>query len=195
MELSCGCHEDVIWEPHTACIQEMQPHTMQTPAIRRDPLSGSASPCRADGAGYTSRLRDADWRVEVEPAGGGDRPARTQVLYRWGIPAGESAAGLMFMPLDGNPRNGVLGLFLTGKSEAHDAIEIVERQGFWMVMPDRTRARLLASSVPEGSHAGIVHRSSIAGTPDRRFVFFNTMRDGGTVALVERRQDGGAAPC
>ena len=94
----------------------------------------------------------------------------------------------MFQPLDGNPRHGVLALFVD-EGELHGAIEIVERQGRWLVMPDSLRARTLAvaAMVQNGPRL----RSSIAGTPDRRFIFFNSAAEGGASTLVERRRDGG----
>lgn len=171
----------------------MQPYTMQALPLRRDLDPGNAGSGSLTGLGYVGRLRDADWLHELPPLGGGDQPGRTQVLHRWNIPAGASAAGLAFLPLDGNPRHGVLSLFLAGRSELHDAIEILERQGCWLVMPDSARARTLATSFPDRRRAVLMPRSSIAGTPDRRFVFFNALLEGGTVTLVGRRPDGGVA--
>lgn len=171
----------------------MQPSTMQALPLRRDLETGKAGPGPLAGLEYAGRLRDADWRQDLPPLGGGDRPGRTQVLHRWSLPAGAAAAGLAFLPLDGNPRHGVLALFLAQGSALHDAIEILERQGRWLVMPDSARARMLATSFPDRRSAVRMPRSGIAGTPDRRYAFFNTLRDGGTVTLVERRQGGGAA--
>jgi len=114
-------------------------------------------------------------------------------LYRWTLSVGESAGGLVFEPLDGNPRHGVLALYLASRFELHGAIEILERQGRWLVMPDRARARMLAVNVPARRGAVLTPRSRMAGTPDRRFVFFNALLDGGTVTLVERRPEGGIA--
>lgn len=170
----------------------MQPYTMQALPLRRDVEPGKAGAGSLTGLGYVSRLRDADWRHELPPLDGSDQPGRTQVLYRWSIPAGASATGLAFLPLDGNPRHGVLALFLAKGSELHDAIEILERQGRWLVMPDSARARMLATSFPDRRSAVLAPRSGIAGTPDRRFAFFNTLLEGATVTLVERRQGGGA---
>lgn len=162
--------------------------------LRPDPAPGNAGSGALSGLGYLGRLRDADWLHALPPLGGGDQPGRTQVLHRWNIPAGESAAGLAFLPLDGNPRHGVLALFVASRSELHDAIEILERQGRWLVMPDGARARMLATSFPDRRRAVLTPRANVAGTPDRRFVFFNDQRGGGTVTLVERRQDGGVVP-
>jgi hypothetical protein len=134
------------------------------------------------GLGDGGRLRDADWAA---PGTGAPSP-RTQVLHRWSLPIGGCSTGLVFQPLDGNPRHGVLALYINGRSEAHGTIEILERQGRWLVMPERAGASLPV----RGSEA----RSNIAGTPDRRFIFFNTLRDGSVVTLVERRSDGGMPP-
>nr|WP_298420336.1 hypothetical protein [Hylemonella sp.] len=117
---------------------------------------------------------------------------RTQVLHHWLLGPEQRAAGLLFQPLDGNPRHGVLALFVDD-GELHGAIEIVERQGRWLVMPDDLRARSLAVAVMAQAGPRGFLRSSIAGTPDRRFIFFNTLRDGATATLVERRRDGGVA--
>jgi hypothetical protein len=135
----------------------------------------------------SGRLRDADW-LPAEAAEDTTAAQRTQLLHRWGLASEQHATGLMFQPLDGNPRHGVLALFVD-EGELHGAIEIVERQGRWVVMPDSVRARTLAvaAMVQNGSRM----RSSIAGTPDRRFIFFNSAREGGTSTLVERRRDGG----
>jgi hypothetical protein len=145
------------------------------------------------GAGYIGRLRDADWTPRFALRDTAAQAARTEVLYRWNLPLHESAGALIFQPLDGNPRHGVLALHLTGRFEAHGAIEILERQGRWLVMPNTARAAMLAASFPLPRSAVLTPRSSIAGTPDRRFVFFNTVLEGGAVTLVERRRDGDLA--
>jgi len=167
---------------------------------RQPPKPGDAGLGPYSGMGDAGRLRDADWAAQHQLRGGGEQPARTQLLHRWNIPAGESAGALLFQPLDGNPRHGVLALYLSGGFELHGAIEILERQGGWLVMPDSVRARMLAASSSaidrrtiDRRSAVLMPRSRIAGTPDRRFVFFNTLLGGGTVTLVERRQDGGVA--
>jgi hypothetical protein len=86
----------------------------------------------------------------------------------------------------------VLALFVD-EGELYGAIEIVERQGRWLVMPDDLRARSLAvAAMAQAGPRGFL-RSSIAGTLDRRFIFFNTLRDGATATMVERRRDGGIA--
>ncbi len=140
-----------------------------------------------------SRWRDADW-LPAGPAARGlpGSPQRTQVLHQWALAPDQRAAGLMFQPLDGNPRHGVLALFVD-RGELHGAIEIVERQGRWLVMPDDLRARTLA--VAAMAHAGGLSGlgSSLVGTPDRRFIFFNTQGEGGTATLVERRRDAATA--
>ena len=136
-----------------------------------------------------SRLRDSGWVPVFVDDPSQAEPARTQVLHHWLLAPEQRAAGLLFQPLDGNPRHGVLALFVDD-GELHGAIEIVERQGRWLVMPDDLRARSLAMA--QAGPRGFL-RSSIAGTPDRRFIFFNTLRDGGTATLVERRRDGGVA--
>lgn len=137
------------------------------------------------------RLRDADSLPQPDAQA---PPDGAPVLNRWNVPAGESASGLLFLSIDGNPRHGVLGLLRVGRAELLDAIEIFERQGFWLVMPDRARARLLASQLLVRSGAVDGPRSSITCTPDRRSVFFNTRRGGAVVTLVEQRKDGDAAP-
>lgn len=136
----------------------------------------------------TGRLRDVDWISAVE---GPHAAQRTQPLHRWALAAEQRATGLVFQPLDGNPRHGVLALFVDD-GELHGAIEIVERQGRWLVMPDSLRARTLA--VAAMARNGVRLRSSIAGTPDRRFIFFNSAHDGETTTLVERRPDAGVPP-
>lgn len=141
------------------------------------------------GQAYDGRLRDAGW---LPSQGGGDQPVSAQILYRWRIPAGVSVAGLVFLPLDGNPRHGVLGLLHAGRPDFLDAVEILERQGRWLVMPDRSRARLLGNQLLARPGAALPLRPSAAATPDRRYVFFNALREGGTCAVVERRKDGGA---
>ena len=139
-----------------------------------------------------SRLRDSGWVPVFADDPSQTEPARTQVLHHWLLAPEQRAAGLLFQPLDGNPRHGVLALFVDD-GELHGAIEIVERQGRWLVMPDDLRARSLAvAAMAQAGPRGFL-RSSIAGTPDRRFIFFNTLRDGGTATLVERRRDGGVA--
>lgn len=138
------------------------------------------------------RLRDSGWMPAFE---GAQAPAdgRTQVLHQWALGPEQRAAGLMFQALDGNPRHGVLALFVD-QGELHGAIEILERQGRWLVMPDSVRARTLAVAAVARPGTQAALRSSIAGTPDRRFIFFNTLREGRMATLVERRRDGATAP-
>lgn len=144
-------------------------------------------------AGLTaSRLRDAGWVPVFADDARQTDPARTQVLQHWLLGPEQRATGLLFQPLDGNPRHGVLALFVD-EGELHGAIEVVERQGRWLVMPDGLRARSLAvAAMAQAGPRGFLH-TCIAGTPDRRFIFFNTQREGGTATLVERRRDGGVA--
>ncbi|MCZ8251566.1 MAG: hypothetical protein O9318_03755 [Hylemonella sp.] len=139
-----------------------------------------------------SRLRDSGWMPVFSDDTSQTESTRTQVLHHWLLGPEQRAAGLLFQPLDGNPRHGVLALFVDD-GELHGAIEIVERQGRWLVMPDDLRARSLAVAVMAQAGPRGFLRSSIAGTPDRRFIFFNTLRDGATATLVERRRDGGVA--
>lgn len=144
-------------------------------------------------AGLASgRLRDSGWAPVFPDAASPAEPARTQVLHRWALAPEQCAAGLLFQPLDGNPRHGVLAFFVD-EGELHGAIEIVERQGRWLVMPDDLRARSLAVAAMAQPGARGFLRSRIAGTPDRRFIFFNTLREGAMATLVERRRDGGVA--
>lgn len=164
------------------------PYTMPTLRSPQSLVPGFAGPGPYAGLGYGGRLRDADW---LPAQGGGDQPASTQILYRWNLPLGVSAAGLAFLPLDGNPRHGVLGLFVAGRADFLDAIETLERQGRWLVMPDSTRARMLGRSALAQPAASRTPRASMAATPDRRYVFFNALREGGTCTVVERRKDGG----
>jgi len=56
---------------------------------------------------------------------------------------------------------------------------------------DCSRARLLANNALARPGVALAPPSGFASTPDRRYVFFNALRDGGTCALVERRKDGG----
>lgn len=154
-----------------------------------EPGEAAAVPLAGPGA---SRLRDSGWVPVFADDAGQTEPARTQVLHHWALGPEQRAAGLLFQPLDGNPRHGVLALFVD-EGELHGAIEIVERQGRWLVMPDDLRARTLAvAAMAQAGPCGFL-RSSIAGTPDRRFIFFNTLRDGSTATLVERRREGGVA--
>ncbi|MBX9870443.1 MAG: hypothetical protein K2X75_00455 [Burkholderiaceae bacterium] len=164
----------------------MQEHSHPTQC---ETSEAGAIPLAALGSG---RLRDSGWAPVFPEEGHAVEPARTQVLHQWALSLEQQAAGLLFLPLDGNPRHGVLALFVD-EGELHGAIEIVERQGRWLVMPDDLRARSLAvAAMAQAGPRGFL-RSSIAGTPDRRFIFFNTLRDGATATLVERRRDGGVA--
>lgn len=164
-------------------LEDMQEHGITFP---REPGDVGGGP-------YTGlevrRLRDADW-LDSFPALPVSQE-RTQVLYHWTLGPDQNASGLLYQPLDGNPRHGVLSLFVD-QGELHGAIEIVERQGRWLVMPDDLRARTLAVAALARREGRPLLRSSIVGTPDRRFIFFNTLRDGGTATLVERRSAGGA---
>lgn len=144
-------------------------------------------------AGYTgpaqlAGLRDADWAIGLAHDRAGAKTGGAQRLYRWPLRPAQRATGLLFLPLDGNPRHGVLAL-LVDAGELFGAIEILERQGCWIVMPDTRRARILAASAQSRTGARPEPRSSIAGTPDRRFIFFTTQSDGATTTLVERRRD------
>ncbi|MEK9951096.1 MAG: hypothetical protein VW687_02900 [Curvibacter sp.] len=156
------------------------------PPVAREPGEAGAGPLAALG---TARLRDAGWLPGEEE---GEAVPRTQVLHAWTLAPEQRASGLLFQPLDGNPRHGVLALFVD-QGELQGAIEIVERQGRWLVMPDSLRARSLAVAAMAQPGSRTQLRSSIAGTPDRRFIFFNSVREGGTATLVERRRDGGIA--
>lgn len=188
MVLSCRRHKDVMRGPHTDGINKMLSHTMQAPRSLPCLAPGLAGPGSLAAPGYDGRLRDADWR----PSQGGGHPVGAPILYRWRIPAGVSVAGMVFLPLDGNPRHGVLGLFPAGRPDFLDAVEILERQGRWLVMPDPRRARQLGNQLLARPGAAPAPRASTAATPDRRYVFFNALREGGTCAVVERRKDGGA---
>lgn len=164
---------------------------MQERSLPSHCQSGDAGVVPLAGLG-TGRLRDSGWAPVFPEGASPAEPARTQVLHHWVLAPEQRAAGLLFQPLDGNPRHGVLALFVDD-GELHGAIEIVERQGRWLVMPDDLRARSLAvAAMAQAGPRGFL-RSSIAGTPDRRFIFFNTLREGGTATLVERRRDGGVA--
>lgn len=164
----------------------MQNHGTPTPRE-----SGEAWPGPAMGR-EVGRLRDAGWGPVFQGDGRLPQPGRTQVLHHWAMSPGQRAAGLLFQPLDGNPRHGVLALFVDA-GELHGAIEILERQGRWLVMPDSLRARTLAVAALARNGGRTALRSGIAGTPDQRFIFFNTSHDGNTATLVERRRDGGTA--
>lgn len=163
----------------------MQNYGTPTP---REPGDAWPGPAMGREAG---RLRDAGWWPVFQGDQGLPQTGRTQVLHRWALSPGQRAAGLLFQPLDGNPRHGVLALFVD-QGELHGAIEILERQGCWLVMPDSLRARTLAVAALARAGGRTALRSSIVGTPDRRFIFFNTLHDGETATLVERRRDGGA---
>ncbi|GAB3502084.1 hypothetical protein GCM10027399_30020 [Curvibacter fontanus] len=152
--------------------------------------SGDLGPGPAMGM-EVGRLRDAGCLPAFQGDEGLWQPGRTQLLHRWTLSPGQRAAGLLFQPLGGSPRHGVLALFVD-QGELHGAIEILERQGCWLVVPDDLRARTLAVAALARAGGRTSLRSSIVGTPDRRFIFFNTQGDGATATLVERRRDGGA---
>lgn len=144
---------------------------------------------RTAAGGHVPRLRDADWLPA--PAVGVAPPAGAQLLHRWRGAAGAGLPVLAFLPLDGNPRHGVLGLFPAGGAPGLDAIEILERQGRWLVMPERARAQLLVRGLPVTGATVLARRSGRVSTPDHRFVFFNTVHEGDAITLVERRLEGG----
>lgn len=152
--------------------------------------TGNTGPGARADVGEGGRLRDADWARAWGAGIAQEGQAATQLLHRWSVAEGASAAGLSFHPLDGNPRHGVLVLHGVSDQGPCSAIEILERQGRWLIMPDRARAnqvlRLLAQE--PGAHTT---RSAIAGTPDRRFVFFNSLQEGRLVTRIERRRDEG----
>ena len=159
--------------------------------ISREPGDAGVGPLASLGSG---RLRDSGWMPAFPVVEGPSNTERTQLLHDWALSPEQRASGLLFQALDGNPRHGVLALFVD-EGELHGAIEILERQGRWVVMPDSLRARTLAVAAMARADSQAALRSSIAGTPDRRFIFFNTRREGGgTATLVERRRDGGADP-
>lgn len=164
----------------------MQDHGIPTPSVAGETRPGPAMGREA------GRLRDAGWWPLFPGGEALPQPGCTQVLHHWALSPGQRAAGLLFQPLDGNPRHGVLALFVD-EGELHGAIEILERQGRWLVVPDGLRARTLAVAAVARAGGRTTLRSSLVGTPDRRFIFFNTPRDGGTATLVERRRDGGIA--
>lgn len=163
----------------------MQEYGIPTP---RDP--GETRPGLAMGR-ESGRLRDAGWGPGFPGGEALLQPRGTQLLHPWALSPEQRATGLLFQPLDGNPRHGVLALFVD-QGELHGAIEILERQGRWLVVPDGLRARSLAVAAMARSGGLTALRSSIVGTPDRRFIFFNSLRDGGVATLVERRRDGAA---
>lgn len=156
------------------------------------------SPIRPAGEAWTGmamglesgRLRDAGWMPALPGAAMPQQPGRAQQLHHWALSPGQRAAGLLFQPLDGNPRHGVLALFVD-QGEWQGAIEIVERQGRWLVMPDTVRARTLAVAALARAGGHSLPRPGIAATPDRRFIFFNIPGTDGTTSWVERRPEGG----
>ncbi len=129
-------------------------------------------------------LRDAGWmpRAEAKPQPGG-----SQRLHHWALSPGQRVAGLLFQPLDGNPRHGVLSLFVD-QGEWLGAIEIVERQARWLVVPETLRARTLAVAALARAGGQRLPHFGIAATPDRRFVFFNSPDTEGTTTWVERHR-------
>jgi len=141
----------------------MQNYGAPTP---REP--GEAWPGPAMGR-EVGRLRDAGWWPVFQGDEGLPQTGRTQVLYRWALSSGQRAAGLLFQPLDGNPRHGVLSLF-ADPGELHGAIEILERQGRWLVMPDSLRARTLAVAAlaRSGERTAGASSSSIPNTTAKR---------------------------
>lgn len=167
----------------------MQVINMNTATIRPQLNPGDALLHR--GPDSDAWTRDSDWMAWKSRQLQRDAwsAARTEMVYRWRIPVGETAGALVFRPLDGNPRHGLLALYLTRGTGFHGAVEILERQGRWMVMPDTPRMVMVATMGADRDAAAYTPRSSITGTPDRRYVFFNTLLDGCTVTLVERRPD------
>lgn len=157
----------------------------------RDPSSAGAA-MAAIGA---LRLRDADWQEAPLPAPEAPTQGAARLLHRWSQPAVAPVPGLQFVPHDGNPRHGVLMLLELASGELLDAIEILERQGQWVSMPQPARARLLAARALQQAGGSGLLRSRIAGTPDRRYVFFNTVCEQALLTWVERRRDGGGPPC
>jgi len=164
---------------------------MEVHMSRQPKPPGDAGPLPAAlGMGYAGGLRDAGW-LPLLPGGAQDAlPRRSQVLHRWHLVADPRATYLVFRSLDGNPRHGVLALFVGGCSGLQGAIEILERQGGWLVMPDQRRARTLAAAALAGT---VLPLGATARTPDRRYVFFNTLQDGSVLTRVERRPDGDTA--
>lgn len=143
------------------------------------------------------RLRDADWQARALPAAAEASRAAARLLHRWPLRPGAALPGLLFAPHDGNPRHGVLLLLEPGSGALLDAIEILERQGQWVRMPQQARARALAERAlpPGGCVAAAGLHSRMAGTPDRRYAFFNTLGEDAILTWVERRRDGGPLPC
>ena len=116
--------------------------------------------------------------------------ARAQTLQRWsviGSPAALASAGLLFEPIDGNPRHGILALVVDGALHSAGILEVFERQGLWMAIPGAPWALAKAQHAFQVLGAMRVPRSRIAGTPDQRFIFFNTWLHGVLVTQVERR--------
>lgn len=178
--------------PHTGGIAtQIQPEPMEASMSRQPKPPGRAGSVPAAlGMGYAGGQRDAGW-LPVAPGQVQEaQPGRSQLLHCWPLVADPRAASLAFRSLDGNPRHGVLTLFLGAGSELQGAIEILERQGRWLVMPDQRRARTLAVAALAGT---AVLRGAMARTPDRRYVFFNTLQDGSVLTRVERRPDGDIA--
>ncbi len=133
-------------------------------------------------------LRDACWMPAGPDAETGPQPGRTQRLHHWALSPGQRVAGLLFQPLDGNPRHGVLSLFVD-QGEWYGAIEIVERQARWLVMPEDLRARTLAVAALARAGGQRLPHFGIAATPDRRFIFFNSPNAEGTTTWVERHRE------
>jgi len=158
-------------------------------SMPRDPSSAGAVMAALDAA----RLRDADWQDVPSPASEVRGVAR--LLHRWSRAAAVPVPGLQFVPHDGNPRHGVLLLLDWSKGELLEAIEILERQGQWVLMPQPARAHLLATRALQQAGGSGLLRSRIASTPDRRYVFFNTVCEQALLTWVERRRDGGGPPC
>lgn len=149
---------------------------------------GKHGPGRYPFPGRAGRLRDADWLAT--PRRNAAIACETHVLHRWNMAVAAGSSQLAFVPLDGNPRHGLLILQQRGEADIGGALEIVERQGRWLVMPGLGHARTGVARATVAKQWPAPW-SAVAVTPDHRFMFFNMPGERGMTTFVMRRKDGG----
>lgn len=138
--------------------------------------------------GRAARLPDTDWLAT--PRRNSAIACETHVLHRWNTAADAGWTQLAFVPLDGNPRHGLLMLQQSGQADVGGSLEIIERQGRWLAMPGTVHPQAHAAKAA-AARQWPTPWSSVAFTPDRRFMFFNLLGDQEATTFVMRRKDGG----
>jgi hypothetical protein len=160
-----------------------------TPAAAHDAADGGAPCAHLPIENSDASLADHGAAALCLAEGQGNG-LRSQTLQRWSGPKVSdawSSASLLFEAIDGNPRHGVLALVVEGDVHAAGTLEVYERQGFWLAVPGAPWALAKAQIALNALGALRAPRSRIAGTPDQRFIFFNTWLQGVLVTQVERR--------